>query len=75
MTLSRRSALFLLAFGLWSWVIWPMFLRNVWVDPRSWADGPTGFFVVHALLTAASLLFGTIIGVIGWRAFRARRGS
>ncbi|GLZ42477.1 SCO4848 family membrane protein [Actinokineospora sp. NBRC 105648] len=75
MTLSRRSALFLLAFGVWSWVIWPMFLRNIWADPRSFAPGPTAFFVVHALLTAASLAFGTIIGVIGWRAWVTRRRS
>ncbi|SDD17676.1 SCO4848 family membrane protein [Actinokineospora iranica] len=76
MTLTRRASLFLLAFGIWSWVIWPTFLKNIWADPRSWTDGaPTGFFVVHALLTAASLLFGTIIGVIGWRAWIARRRS
>ncbi|MBM7770172.1 intracellular septation protein A [Actinokineospora baliensis] len=68
--MSRRAALFLVGFGVWSWVIWPMFLRNIWVDPRSFAPGPTGFFLVHALLTAASLLFGTMIGVIGWRAWR-----
>ncbi|GAA3018057.1 SCO4848 family membrane protein [Actinokineospora globicatena] len=68
--MSKRSALFLVGFGVWSWLIWPNFLRNIWSDPRSFDGGPTGFFVVHALLTAASLLFGTMIGVIGWRAWR-----
>ncbi|WP_424189631.1 SCO4848 family membrane protein [Actinokineospora sp. G85] len=75
MTLSRRAALFLLAFGAWSWVIWPTFLSNIWADERSWAPsgGPAPFFVVHAVLTAASLLFGTIIGLLGWRGLAAAR--
>jgi hypothetical protein len=61
--------LFLLAFAVWSWVIWPTFLHNVWVDPRSWAatGGPTGFFTVHLVLTVVSLALGTAIGVIGVR--------
>ncbi|MFB9428851.1 SCO4848 family membrane protein [Streptoalloteichus tenebrarius] len=75
MTLSRRSSLFLLAFAVWTWVIWPNFLRNIWNDPRSWTDGggPTSFFTVHLLLVLASLAFGTVIGVIGWRGWRAAR--
>jgi hypothetical protein len=70
--LSRRVAGLLLAFGVWSWIIWPTFLRNIWGDPRSFAPsgGATGFLVVHALLTAASLLFGTVIGWLGYRGLR-----
>ncbi|HTZ45596.1 MAG TPA: hypothetical protein VMB79_17180, partial [Jatrophihabitans sp.] len=49
-------------------------LKNIWHDPRSWHDGATGFFVVHALLTAASLLFGTAIGWLGVRGWRAGAG-
>lgn len=76
MVLSRRAAWFLAAFGVWSWVIWPTFLKNIWADPRSWHHGATGFFVVHALLTAASLILGTAIGVLGIRGVRgARRAS
>ncbi|MGQ0838279.1 SCO4848 family membrane protein [Actinokineospora sp.] len=76
MPLSRRACLFLLAFALWSWVSWPMFLRDSWADDHSWAagGGPTTFVVVHAVLTAASLVFGTVIGVIGWRGLAAARG-
>ena len=72
MVLSRRSAGFLLAFGVWSWIIWPTFLRNIWGDDRSFAPsgGPTGFLVVHAVLTVASLAFGTAIGVLGYRGLR-----
>lgn len=68
--LSRRVSAFLIAFGVWSWVIWPTFLKNIWNDPRSWQHGATGFFVVHAMLTFASLALGTAIGWIGIRGWR-----
>ncbi|TWP46010.1 hypothetical protein FKR81_37985 [Lentzea tibetensis] len=71
MKLSRGMSVFLVAFGVWSWVIWPTFLRNIWKDPRSWADGPTPFFTVHLVLVIASLVFGTVIGVLGARGLLA----
>ncbi|HEY8372604.1 MAG TPA: hypothetical protein VIL00_07670 [Pseudonocardiaceae bacterium] len=73
MRLSRRASLFLIAFAVWTWLIWPNFLRNIWRDTRSWdaAGGPTAFFTVHLLLVLASLTLGTAIGVIGWRGYRA----
>lgn len=77
MVLTRRAAGFLLAFGVWSWIIWPTFLKNVWNDDRSFAPGggATGFLVVHALLTVASLAFGTAIGVLGYRGLRRSRAG
>ena len=69
--LSRRWSLFLTAVGLWTWFIWPRFALAIWRDPRSWADGPTGFFTVHALLITASLAIGTAVGLLGVRAWRA----
>lgn len=71
--LSRPMSLFLVAFGVWSWVIWPTFLKNIWNDPRSFSDGPTPFFTVHLVLVIASLVFGTVIGVLGVRGFLATR--
>jgi hypothetical protein len=73
--MSRRVSLFLLAFGVWSWIVWITFVKNVWADPQSWApDGSaTAFLVVHLVLTVVSLVLGTIIGVLGWRGFRATR--
>jgi hypothetical protein len=71
--LTRRTSLLLLAFAVWSWLIWPTFLKNVWSDPRSFAPGPTSFLIVHAVLTGASLIFGTAIGVLGWRGYSAAR--
>lgn len=70
--ISKRVAWFLVAFGVWSWIIWPTFLKNIWADKRSWNDGMTAFFGVHLVLTVVSLALGTIIGVLGVRAVRAR---
>lgn len=73
-TLSRRIALFLLAFGVWSWLLWPTFFRNIWASDRSWSAGsPTAYLVVHLVIAVVSLLLGTIIGVLGWRGYRASR--
>jgi hypothetical protein len=72
-TLSKRAAWFLITVGAWSWVIWPTFLRNVWRDDRSWHDGPTGFFLVHLVLTVVSLAFGTAVGWLGVGGVRAGR--
>lgn len=71
MVVSRRVAWFLIAFGIWTWAIWPNFLRNIWKDDRSWDHGMTSFFVVHLLLTVVSVALGTAIGVLGVRALRA----
>lgn len=74
MTLTRRAALFLLLFGVWSYVLWPTFARNIWVSDRSWAEGsPTPYLIVHLIIAVVSLTLGTIIGVMGWRGYRASR--
>lgn len=75
MRMSRSVSLFLLAFGVWSWIIWITFVRNLAnSDDAFTADGsPTSFFVVHLVLAIVSFVLGTIIGVIGWRGWRGRR--
>jgi hypothetical protein len=77
MRMSRRTSLFLSAFGVWSWVIWVTFAKNLWQSDRAWAaDGsPTAYFIVHAVLTVVSFVLGTMIGVIGWRGLRAGKKS
>ena len=78
MLLSRRWALFLLATGVFQWVVWPTFLRNIWADPRSFGPapegGPTAFLIVHAVLTATQLLLGAGVIWLGVRGLR-RRGQ
>jgi hypothetical protein len=71
--ISKRVAWFLSIFGVWSWVIWPVFLNNIWKDSRSWQHGVTGFFAVHLVLTVISLSLGTMIGILGVRALRNQR--
>jgi hypothetical protein len=74
--MSKRVSWFLVAFGVWSWWIWPTFLSNIWKDDRSWNHGPTGFFLVHLVLVVVSLTLGTIVGVLGIRGVLAtRRGK
>ncbi len=76
MKLSRRASWFLIAFAVWSWIIWVTLVKNIWHDPRSWSHGATGFFVVHAVLAGISLILGTAIGRLGWRGLRdARTGA
>jgi hypothetical protein len=76
MTLSRRWSVFLLAFGVWSWVIWPTFIRNIANDPRAFTGNrPHAFFVVHLVLTVVSLAFGTAIGWLGLAGVRSGRDA
>jgi hypothetical protein len=70
--ITRRWAAFLVAVGVWTWVIWPRFGLAIYRDDRSFDDGaPTSFLWVHALLITASLVIGTIVGILGVRAWRA----
>lgn len=72
--LSRGWSAFLIAVGVWTWLIWPRFAVAIWRDPRSFADGtPTSFLWVHALLITASLVIGTAVGVLGAKGLRAAR--
>jgi hypothetical protein len=74
MVITRRWALFLMAVGVWTWVIWPRFALAIYRDDRSFAGGsPTSFLIVHAVLIAASLVIGSTVGVLGIRAWRASR--
>ena len=71
--LSRGVSLALVLFGVWSWIIWLTFLKNIWADDRSWSDGPTAFFLVHLVLIAVSIVFGTAIAALGVRGLLAQR--
>jgi hypothetical protein len=77
MVLSRAWSGFLVAVGVWTWVIWPRFAVAIWDDSRSWSagGGPTGFLWVHAALIVASLAIGTTVGVLGVRGWLAGRAA
>jgi hypothetical protein len=72
--LSRKWSAFLVAVGLWTWLIWPRFGLAIWNDDRSFRGGtPTSFLWVHAVLIVASLAIGTTAGLLGVRGWRAAR--
>ncbi|GGN90414.1 hypothetical protein GCM10011579_086260 [Streptomyces albiflavescens] len=77
MKLSRPVSWFLLAFGVWSWVIWITFVKNLWKDGSGLAfndaGDPTAYFWVHLTLAVLSFVLGTVVGVIGLRGVRALR--
>ena len=75
MLLTRRASWFLVLVGVWTWLIWPRFMRAIWADERSWDDGATSFFLVHAVLVSVSLALGTAVGVLGVRGVRGARRS
>ncbi|MEV6005387.1 hypothetical protein AB0M29_01115 [Streptomyces sp. NPDC051976] len=79
MKLSRRVSWFLLAFGVWSWIVWTTFVKNLWKDTSGLAfhhgdhSSPTAYFWIHLTLAITSAALGTAIGVLGLRGLRALR--
>lgn len=81
MKLSRPVSWFLVAFGVWSWIVWTTFVKNLWKDASGLAfehgdhGAPTAYFWVHLALAVTSFLLGTGIGVLGLRGLRALRAT
>lgn len=73
MQLSRRASWLLVAFAVWSWIIWVVLIKNIAADSRSWGPGhtPTGFLGVHVVLAIISITMGSAIGWLGWKGLRA----
>ncbi len=67
--MTRRVSILLLAAGGWTLFVWVTRLFNMAGEDRS-----VGFFVVHSLLAIISIAFGLALGVVGWKALRARSG-
>jgi hypothetical protein len=76
MRLSRRASWLLIAFAVWSWIIWVTLIKNINNDPRAWnGNSPTGFLMVHVVLAIVSLVMGTAIGWLGWKGLRALKAA
>ena len=76
MILSRNWSVFLVLAGGFNWVIWPRFAMAIWNDQRAWSGdigqaSPTSFLLVHAVLIATAVAIGTVILILGGRAFLA----
>ncbi|MEV7343232.1 hypothetical protein [Streptomyces sp. NPDC093544] len=77
MKLTRPVSWFLVAFGVWSWVIWITFIKNLFKDGSGLAfddaGDPTAYLWVHLTLAVVSFVLGTVVGGIGLRGVRALR--
>ena len=67
MTLSRRSAWFLVVFAVWNAFVWITFVKNVYPDHHF-----DSFFLAHLAIGAVTTAMGVLAGLIGVRALRAR---
>ncbi len=67
MDLPLAWSLLLIVSAVWSFVIWPPFLRRVLKDERSRdAEGKaTTFLRVHVILISTSLALAAAVGVLG----------
>jgi hypothetical protein len=76
MRLSRRASWLLIAFAIWSWLIWVVLIKNISADPRSWhGNDPTGFLGIHVCLAIISITMGTAIGWLGWKGLKAGKSA
>jgi hypothetical protein len=76
MRLSRRACWLLIAFAIWSWIIWVTLIKNINDDPRAWnGNSPTGFLMIHVVLAIVSLVMGSAIGWLGWKGLRASKAA
>ena len=70
---SRGWSWFLVAFGVWSWIIWPTFIKNIANDKRSFTgDTPHAFFIVHLVLTLVSLAVAVIAALLAFGLLQRR---
>jgi hypothetical protein len=79
MKLSRRVSWFLVAFGVWSVIVWTTFVKNLWKDTSGLAfhhgdhSSPTAYFWIHLTLAIVSFALGVVIGTLGVRSLRTLR--
>ena len=61
------AAVLLLVTAIWSFLVWPAFLRRVLRDPRARdeAGKATKFLTVHVVLVSISLLLAAACAVTG----------
>jgi uncharacterized membrane protein YjdF len=69
MKISRRASGFVLGLAAFMVFEWLMLAKNLGSGPpRS-----TAFYVVHGILICVNVACAAVLGVIGWRAWRAAR--
>ncbi len=65
--MTTAAGILLLIIAVWSFIVWPAFLRRVVRDPRSQSqDGKVSkFLVVHIVLVTISLVLALVGAVFG----------
>jgi flagellar motor component MotA len=67
--MSRKIAGFLIILGAFMIFEWVSLGFNL-------ADGhPTSFYVVHGILIVVNIILAIVLGTIGWRGLKHRRGD
>lgn len=74
--MSKASAKFLVAAGVFNVVIWPRFAKAIVDDDRAWSgdhwgSAPTSFLWVHAVLITTAVVVGLGVLLVGVRAHRS----
>ncbi|GAA1354906.1 hypothetical protein GCM10009636_21550 [Arthrobacter koreensis] len=69
MELSTPLSLVLVIAGLWSIMVWPIFLKRVLKDPQARdANGaPTRFMTTNLMMISTAIIFALATAVIGVR--------
>lgn len=69
MDLPTPLALVLVIAGLWSLIVWPVFLKRVLKDPQARdANGaPTRFMTTNLMMISTAIIFALATAVIGVR--------
>ncbi|MBF4992994.1 hypothetical protein ITX31_02565 [Arthrobacter gandavensis] len=69
MELPTPLALVLLIAGLWSIMVWPIFLKRVLKDPQARdANGaPTRFMTTNLMMISTAMIFALATAVVGVR--------
>ncbi|MER2133577.1 MAG: hypothetical protein ABS910_02720 [Arthrobacter sp.] len=69
MDLPTPLALVLVIAGLWSLIVWPVFLKRVLKDPQARdANGaPTRFLTTNLMMISTAMIFALATAVIGVR--------
>ncbi|HET6625603.1 MAG TPA: hypothetical protein VFG63_04385 [Nocardioidaceae bacterium] len=67
MKLERKHAVLFLAIAAWNVLSYANFARNL-----AGAEGrPTGYYVAHVVLIVVNLAIAVVLGLLGWRAWKA----
>ena len=75
MRFERKHAVLLLGVAVWNVVTFGQFARSLWSAYAAGEDRPTGYWVAHTVLIVVNVAIASLLGSLGWRAWRATRTS